>query len=146
MSANLENLDVRLLRRCRKQMIRMINKTDKRDELLTRLGARAITYQHDRVQVSPTDKYSEIMAEVADLDAVIAQLNVELRRMRMDALDQIDRLEGAGIRYVLKLYYTEFRRGKNGRLHAWSAHEIIQHTGFSFGWVYRILRFDLTGQ
>lgn len=133
------------LKRCRKQMIRIINLIDKRDTLLTRLGAHAIRYQHDRIQVSPSDRHTEIMAEIADIDTRIQAARTKLRQVRMIALDQIDPLPNASVRYVLMLYYTEFCVCKNGRLGVWSAKGIIHDTGLSDSWVYKILRFDLTG-
>lgn len=129
------------LKRCRKLMIRIINKTDRRDVLFTRLGARAIRYQHDLIQVSSTDKYTEILTEVADLDADIMKLRIELRRLRMKALDQIDRLTDAKHRYVLRLYYTEWHRAENGRLKVYTADEISDMINYSIRHVYRIIRY-----
>ena len=129
------------LKRCRKLMIRIINKTDRRDVLFTRLGARAIRYQHDLIQVSPTDKYTEILTEVADLDADIMKLRIELRQLRMKALDQIDRLTDVKHRYVLRLYYTEWHRAENGRMEVYTADEISDMMNYSIRHVYRIIRY-----
>lgn len=134
------------LKRCRKKIEHIIKLTDRRDTLLASLEVRAIRYSHDRIQVSPTDRHTEIMAEVADIDAGLRERYAELRRLRMAALDVIDADHSAAVRVVLTLYYTELYRGENGRIDVWTPERIKQYTGFSSGWIYKILRSDLTGQ
>lgn len=134
--------DYMTLKRCRRQIIRIVSKIDRRDMLMASLEPQAIKPKRDDVQVSPSDRYTEIMCDIADLDAGIEWNKAALRRMRMDALDIIDRQQDARRRYVLIMYYTEFYRASNDRLTAWSVGNLVHDTGWSRGFIYKILRLE----
>jgi len=58
------------------------SKKEKRLELIMSLFPGAIRYDKDKVQTAPSDKMSDIMASVDDLDNEIAELREELREAR----------------------------------------------------------------
>ena len=58
------------------------SKKEKRLELIMSLFPGAIRYDKDKVQTAPSDKMSDIMASVDDLDNEIADLKEELREAR----------------------------------------------------------------
>ena len=58
------------------------SKKEKRLELIMSLFPGAIRYDKDKVQTAPSDKMSDIMASVDDLDNEIAELKEELREAR----------------------------------------------------------------
>lgn len=90
----------------------------------------AITYDKDRVQVTPEDHMAETMAEVADLDAEIEIL--QRRRARQIRLisKALDQLEDGREKAILEAYYI-------GRK---SMNEIAEHMSYSLQHTYRLKR------
>ncbi len=69
------------------------------------LGPSGIDYSKDAVQTSPSDKMSEIMAEVADLDEEIKTLTEQLADAIIEVDDAINSLEDSTESLVLSCYY-----------------------------------------
>lgn len=102
----------------------------RRQELRACLLPAAITYDKDRVQVTPEDHMAETMAELADLDAEIEIL--QRRRARQIRLisKALDQLEDGREKAILEAYYI-------GRK---SMHEIAEHMSYSLQHTYRLKR------
>lgn len=102
----------------------------RRQELRACLLPAAITYDKDRVQVTPEDHMAETMAEVADLDAEIEIL--QRRRARQIRLisKALDQLEDGREKVILEAYYI-------GRK---SMNEIAEHMSYSLQHTYRLKR------
>ena len=102
----------------------------RRQELRACLLPAAITYDKDRVQVTPEDHMAETMAEVADLDAEIEIL--QRRRARQIRLisKALDQLEDGREKAILEAYYI-------GRK---SMNEIAEHMSYSLQHTYRLKR------
>lgn len=102
----------------------------RRQELRACLLPAAITYDKDRVQVTPEDHMAETMAEVADLDAEIEIL--QRRRARQIRLisKALDQLEDSREKAILEAYYI-------GRK---SMNEIAEHMSYSLQHAYRLKR------
>lgn len=102
----------------------------RRDELKASLLPVAITYDGDRVQTTPDDRMSRIMAEVADLDRQIE----ELRRVRAQSImtigKTIDKLEDKTEAAVLEAYYVA----------GMSVPKIAEHINYSPSHTYAIRR------
>ena len=102
----------------------------RRRELRACLLPAAITYDKDKVQVTPADTMAETMAEVADLDAEIEIL--QRRRARQISLISraLDQLEDGREKAILEAYYI-------GRK---SMNEIAEHMSYSLQHTYRLKR------
>ena len=102
----------------------------RRQELRACLLPAAITYDKDRVQVTPEDHMAETMAEVADLDAEIEIL--QRRRARQIRLisKALDQLEDGREKAILEAYYI-------GRK---SMNEIAEYMSYSLQHTYRLKR------
>ena len=102
----------------------------RRRELRACLLPSAITYDKDRVQVTPEDHMAETMAEVADLDAEIEIL--QRRRARQIRLisGALDQLEDGREKAILEAYYI-------GRK---SMNDIAEHMNYSLQHAYRLKR------
>lgn len=102
----------------------------RRQELRACLLPAAITYDKDRVQVTPEDHMAETMAEVADLDAEIEIL--QRRRARQIRLisKALDQLEDGREKAILEAYYIG-RKPMN---------EIAEHMSYSLQHTYRLKR------
>ena len=102
----------------------------RRQELRACLLPAAITYDKDRVQVTPEDHMADTMAEVADLDAEIEIL--QRRRARQIRLISraLDQLEDGREKAILEAYYI-------GRK---SMNEIAEHMSYSLQHTYRLKR------
>lgn len=102
----------------------------RRQELRACLLPAAITYDKDRVQVTPEDHMAETMAEVADLDAEIEIL--QRRRARQIRLisKALDQLEDGREKAIIEAYYI-------GRK---SMNEIAEHMSYSLQHTYRLKR------
>ena len=75
--------------------------------LQSRLLPKAITYDGDRVQTSPSDTMSEIAGEVLDLDKQIEKLIVSKQRKIEKRYTDIAQLDDEMERIVLAGYYLE---------------------------------------
>ena len=102
----------------------------RRQELRACLLPAAVTYDKDRVQVTPEDHMAETMAEVADLDAEIEIL--QRRRARQIRLisKALDQLEDGREKAILEAYYIG-RKPMN---------EIAEHMSYSLQHTYRLKR------
>lgn len=86
-------------------MIRL--KMIKRNMLQSRLLPKAITYDGDKVQTSPSDMMSELAGNVLDLDKEIEQL-IKSKQHHIERLyNDIAQLEDEIERIVLAGYYIE---------------------------------------
>lgn len=97
----------------------------RREELITKLLPKAITYDKDRVQTTPEDRVAVVMAEVDELDRKIE----ELKRQRFEAIQEIageiDLLEDSRERTILDAYYLS---GEPMESIAEYAHYSLSHT------------------
>lgn len=75
------------------------------EELRSSLGARAIQYDRDRVQTSPTDKVSEIICKVIDLEEQIERLQLEKAKLVMEINAAVEQLEDEKEAMILTAYY-----------------------------------------
>lgn len=75
------------------------------EELRSSLGARAIQYDRDRVQTSPTDKVSEIICKVIELEDQIKRLQLEKAELIMEINAAIEQLEDDKETMILTAYY-----------------------------------------
>lgn len=75
------------------------------EELRSSLGARAIQYDRDRVQTSPTDKVSEIICKVIDLEEQIERLQLEKAELVMEINAAVEQLEDEKEAMILTAYY-----------------------------------------
>ena len=81
-------------------------KREKRMELICSLGAKAIRYDLDKVQSTPGDRMSDIMAEVADLDDEIRELKERLRSERRELSEWFAELEETDAK-MMRLRYLD---------------------------------------
>lgn len=102
----------------------------RRQELRACLLPAAITYDKDRVQVTPEDHMAETMAEVADLDAEIEILQKRRARQIRLISKALDQLEDGREKAILEAYYI-------GRK---SMNEIAEHMSYSLQHTYRLKR------
>ena len=102
----------------------------RRQELRACLLPAAITYDKDRVQVTPEDHMAETMAEVADLDAEIEILRRRRARQIRLISGALDQLEDGREKAILEAYYI-------GRK---SMNEIAEHMSYSLQHTYRLKR------
>ena len=75
------------------------------EELRSCLGPKAIRYDGDRVQSSPTDRVSEIVSKVADLEEQIERLQLEKAELVMEVNAAIEQLEDEKEAVILTAYY-----------------------------------------
>lgn len=100
----------------------------RRAELSASLLPAAVTYDTDRVQVTPDDRVASIMAEVADIDARIEELKREKAETIMQISQEIDQLEDSRERVVLDAYYMGHQ----------SMTEISEYLHYSLPHTYRL--------
>ena len=75
------------------------------EELRSCLGAGAIQYDKDRIQTSPTDKVSEIIGKIVDLEKQIEQLKREKALLIIEIGDAIELLPDDNEKTVLAEFY-----------------------------------------
>lgn len=80
-------------------------KEAQRDELRACLMPGGVSYDRDRVQSSPKDSMTEVMARVVDLDNEIEALRVEKARLIMEISGAIEKLEDDNEKTVLTEFY-----------------------------------------
>jgi seryl-tRNA synthetase len=81
-------------------------KREKRMELICSLGAKAIRYDLDKVQTTPGDRMSDIMAEVSELDDEIRELKERLRSERRELSEWFAELEETDAK-MMRLRYLD---------------------------------------
>lgn len=91
------------------------------EELRSCLGPKAIRYDGDRVQSSPTDRVSEIVSKVADLEEQIKQLREEKAMLIIEIGAAIESLEDDNEKTVLAEFYI-------GRVPMTQVAEIINYS------------------
>lgn len=77
---------------------------------------RAITYDGDKVQVSPEDRFSEVCAKIADYQEQLGRAIVRLNERRLKAEMMVSKLEDVKEREVMRYYYLT---SNNGELMTW---------------------------
>lgn len=80
-------------------------KETQRDELRACLLPGAVRYDRDKVQSTPTDKMSDVMARVDELDREIEQLRREKASLIIEIGDAIEKLEDDNEKTVLTEFY-----------------------------------------
>lgn len=102
---------------------------EKAEALRTEMeGLKAITYDRDRVQVSPTDRMSELMPRLLDLEEKYGKAIFEYHKAILIRTRQIAELGRDDYAEILRLRYVEFN--ERGRRH--SLEEIAVKTHRSF--------------
>lgn len=89
-----------------------------------------ITYDQDKVQTSASDRMSEVMAKVGDLNLQIAMLQKERALAILEISQAIDKLTDEKEKTVLDAYYI-------GQL---NMQEIADHQGYSLSHTYYLRR------
>lgn len=93
-----------LMQTRRKEVI-IRRKESQRDELRACLLPGAVRYDRDKVQTTPTDKMSDVMARVDELDREIEQLRREKASLVIEISDAIEKLEDDNEKTVLTEFY-----------------------------------------
>ena len=93
------------LMQIRRKEIIIRRKETQRDELRACLLPGAVRYDHDKVQSTPTDKMSDVMARVDELDREIEQLRREKATLVIEISDAIEKLEDDNEKTVLTEFY-----------------------------------------
>lgn len=89
----------------RRKEIIIRRKETQRDELRACLLPGAVRYDRDKVQSTPTDKMSDVMARVDELDREIEQLRREKASLIIEIGDAIEKLEDDNEKTVLTEFY-----------------------------------------
>lgn len=105
-----EMYDIRDLLKVRRLSYEIWRKELRLEEIRSTLLPKAITYDGDRVQTSPEDRMSEVMAKVVDLDAQVKKLRALKARAIITLGDDIDRVDDERCRAVLDAYYIGGQR------------------------------------
>ena len=93
------------LMQIRRKEIIIRRKETQRDELRACLLPGAVRYDRDKVQSTPTDKMSDVMARVDELDREIEQLRREKASLIIEIGDAIEKLEDDNEKTVLTEFY-----------------------------------------
>ena len=94
-------------------------------------GVGAITYDKDKVQVSPEDRMGRLMAQLVDLEKKYAQSIVDYHEAIQTRAEQIEAMDNPVHSEILRLRYLEDdKRGNQMRLE-----EIAYRMNRSFAWV-----------
>ena len=93
------------LMQIRRKEIIIRRKETQRDELRACLLPGAVRYDRDKVQSTPTDKMSDVMARVDELDREIEQLRREKATLVIEVSDAIEKLEDDNEKTVLTEFY-----------------------------------------
>lgn len=93
------------LMQIRRKEINIRRKETQRDELRACLLPGAVRYDRDKVQSTPTDKMSDVMARVDELDREIEQLRREKASLIIEIGDAIEKLEDDNEKTVLTEFY-----------------------------------------
>lgn len=93
------------LMQIRRKEIIIRRKETQRDELRACLLPGAVRYDRDKVQSTPTDKMSDVMARVDELDREIEQLRREKAALVIEISDAIEKLEDDNEKTVLTEFY-----------------------------------------
>ena len=109
-------------------------KTIKRNMLQSRLLPKAITYDGDRVQTSPSDTMSEVAGEVLDMDKEIRRLTESKQRRIEERYTDIAQLKDEMERIVLAGYYLE----------ELSMYDVADAVGYSYQHTCRIRKNGMT--
>lgn len=82
-------------------------------ELETELLPQAIRYDHDKVQVSPDEKFSKICAKIVDYEDELGKSIAILVGRKLYAEQLIKKLDNEKEREVLRLYYLTTENGQS---------------------------------
>ena len=82
-------------------------------ELETELLPQAIRYDHDKVQVSPDEKFSKICAKIVDYEDELGRSIAMLVGRKLYAEQLIKKLDNEKEREVLRLYYLTTENGQS---------------------------------
>ena len=93
------------LMQIRRKEIIIRRKETQRDELRACLLPGAVRYDRDKVQSTSTDKMSDVMARVDELDREIEQLRREKASLVIEISDAIEKLEDDNEKTVLTEFY-----------------------------------------
>lgn len=100
----------------------------RREEMITSLLPKAITYDKDRVQTTPEDRVAIVMAEVDELDRKIEALKYRRFEAIREIAQDIDLLEDSRERAIIDAYY----------LTGEPMEKIAEYLNYSLSHVYRL--------
>lgn len=95
------------LMQIRRKEIIIRRKEMQRDELRACLLPGAVRYDRDKVQSTPTDKMSDVMARVDELDREIERLKLEKAQAIIEISDVIEKLDNDKEKAVLTALYIK---------------------------------------
>lgn len=95
------------LMQIRRKEIIIRRKEMQRDELRACLLPRAVRYDKDRVQSSPTDSMADVLARVDELDREIEQMKLEKAQAIIEISDVIEKLDNDKEKAVLTAFYIK---------------------------------------
>ena len=95
------------LMQIRRKEIIIRRKEMQRDELRACLLPGAVRYDRDKVQSTPTDKMSDVMARVDELDREIERLKLEKAQAIIEISDVIEKLDNDKEKAVLTAFYIK---------------------------------------
>lgn len=107
--------------------------SERSEYLRSTLYGRAIRYDRDKVQTSPTDLMSERLSEVCDHDARIRKRQKKLDRRKDIMRENLEMLDNPDHIRVLDLFYLSL--SSNGRLLSWN--DVAKAVGKSRRTVFR---------
>lgn len=126
------------LKRTRKEQAELKYLTELREEKWYTLLPKGITYDRDKVQVSPIDMLSETAAEINLLDRKIAEIAARLEAHKETAIGMINTLEDSTERLVLMMYYLTYVTDDNGVVKKTTWEDVARKIDYSISTVYWI--------
>ena len=102
---------------------------DQIDDLRTQIGGlRAITYDKDRVQVSPSNRMEELVPKLIKLEEKYTEQLIRYRTELLKRIEQIAEMDNPEHAEVLRLRYIE--RDADGHVLSW--HKIADRMHWSY--------------
>ena len=95
------------------------------------IGLKAITYDRDRVQISPTNKIEELMPRLIEIEERYGEMIFKYHKALLIRTAQVEEIGRDDYAEILRLRYLE--TNAKGKRH--SLNEIAEKTHRSFDWV-----------
>ena len=76
------------------------------------LGIAGIDYSKDKIQTSPTDRTSEIIAKIVDEEVKLNEMKQNLIQFRIDVIDMIRQLNNENHKKILNTVYVDLHNLK----------------------------------
>lgn len=91
---------------------------DRQETLRMSLYPKAITYDGDKIQSSPSDVFSEKMVKICELEKEVERHIKKLDKRKADAMRTTEKIEDSVSRQLIALYYLSTQKG--GALLRWA--------------------------